>query len=77
LVYSHILRIIKYFNSGNSEKILQNQAAYFQTEVVFEDKSTKPPKDKIFFTTYFYFQRVQAANIIQKWWRKTKAVKLS
>jgi len=30
-----ILRLIRFFNAGNSNVILQNQAAYFQTEVVF------------------------------------------
>lgn len=29
------MRLIKYFNAGNSHVILHNQAAYFQTEVVF------------------------------------------
>jgi hypothetical protein len=34
-VYQTLFRLIKYFNAGNAHVILQNQAAYFQTEVVF------------------------------------------
>ncbi len=33
-----ILKIVRYFNAGNSEMILSNQTAYFQTEVVFENE---------------------------------------
>jgi hypothetical protein len=38
-MYKAILKLLKYFNCGNSGVILQNQAAYFQTEVIFEDDS--------------------------------------
>jgi len=35
-IYSTILALLRYFNSGNAERIEQNRAAYFQTEVVFD-----------------------------------------
>lgn len=74
-IYQTILRILKFFNSGNSEIILQNQAAYFQTEVVF--KEIMPKRERIFFTCHYYARRVIAANAIQKWWRRMSAVRQS
>jgi hypothetical protein len=68
------MRLIKYFNAGNSHVILQNQAAYFQTEVIFEDKSQPKAKDRLFFSCYYYIRRAIAANAIQKWWRRIKTV---
>jgi hypothetical protein len=74
-LYQTILRILKFFNSGNSALILQNQAAYFQTEVVFKDPT--PQRERIFFTCHYYARRVIAANAVQKWWRRMKAVQRS
>ncbi len=74
-LYQTIMRILKFFNSGNSAVILQNQAAYFQTEVVFKDPT--PQRERIFFTCHYYARRVIAANAVQKWWRRMKAVQMS
>ena len=38
IVFEKIMMMIRYFNAGNFNKILKNQAAYFQTEVIFNDK---------------------------------------
>lgn len=38
-LYSTILHLIRYYNSGNTSKIAQNRAAYFQTEVVFQEET--------------------------------------
>jgi hypothetical protein len=74
-VYQIVLRLIKYFNSGNSNIILQNQAAYFQTEVVFEDKTER--RERLFFSCHYFVRRALAANAIQKWWRRVRTVRKS
>ena len=38
-VFEKIILIVRCFNAGNYKKILKNQTAYFQTEVIFEDKN--------------------------------------
>lgn len=35
-LFALLIRIVRYFNAGNSDAILSNQTAYFQTEVIFD-----------------------------------------
>ena len=76
-VFMSVLRLIRYFNSGNGGVIVNTQAAYFQTEVIIQDKHPKPKQEPIFVCHYQQMRRVLGANLIQRWWRKIRITKKS
>lgn len=71
-LYILLIRILRYFNSGNQWRIMKNQAAYFQTEVFFETDVTAK---SIYVGLDFFVRRTLAANTIQRAWRRSRCGK--
>ena len=67
------MKIIRYINAGNSSAIISTETAYFQTEVITnteEDQQEKNNRVRLHHGLEFFVKRVNAANVIQRWWRK-------
>jgi hypothetical protein len=72
-IFSLMLHLLRYFNSGNGGRIEQNRTAYFQTEVSFEGQSGSPGGQRIAYCCQALIRRALAANAIQKAWRKHRS----
>lgn len=73
-IYDLFNRLVRYYNSGNTNRILKNTTAYFQTEI--PDEEVEPTRHKkMYVFNREIVDRVVAATKIQCFWRKTQTLR--